>query len=67
MAVVPSSPNPTSTSASPPDVDNLESGVPLDHPDAEYLESDDEEAFATKSDSEDLIETQVVKEPKKAK
>lgn len=64
-------PNPTSTLASlPPDVDNLESSLPPDHPDTEYLESDDNdasEASDINSDSEDLTETQVVKEPKKAK
>ncbi|CZR65259.1 uncharacterized protein PAC_15159 [Phialocephala subalpina] len=71
VAAVPSLPNPTSTLASPPqDVDNLESGLPPDHPDAEYLESDDDdasEASDTNSDSEDLTETQVIKEHKKAK
>ena len=61
-------PNPTSTLASfPPDVDNLESSLPPDHPDTEYLESDDNNASDINSDSEDLTETQVVKEPKKAK
>jgi Trm5-related predicted tRNA methylase len=63
--------NPTSTLASPPrDVVNLESSLLPDHPDAEYLESDDDdasEASDTNSDSEDLTETQVVKEHKKAK
>ncbi|KAL5313126.1 hypothetical protein ACEPPN_018859 [Leptodophora sp. 'Broadleaf-Isolate-01'] len=38
VAAVLSLPNPTSTSASPPsDIDNLESSLPPDHPDAEYL------------------------------
>lgn len=71
VAAVPSLPNPTSTLASPPqDVDNLESSLLPDHPDAQYLESDDDdasEASDTNSDSEDLTETQVVKEHKKAK
>lgn len=71
MAAVPSLPNPTSTLASPPlDVDNLESSLSPDHPDAEYLESDDNdasEASDTDSSSEDPTETQAVKEPKNAK
>ncbi|TVY37822.1 hypothetical protein LOCC1_G008415 [Lachnellula occidentalis] len=66
VAAVSSLPNPTSTSASPPsDVDSLESSLRLDDPDPEYLESDDNDASDTNSDSEHHMVTQVVKEHKR--
>jgi hypothetical protein len=64
VTAVPSLSDPTLTSPSL-DIDNLESTLPPDHPDAKYLESNDNAASkSSNSASGETKKTKETKEPK---